>query len=204
MSEPRISRVVVGALHQSLSDHLPLRLDFYEEYLRPMRLREGRIGAASFLAALSFLRLEGSAWDPVMVRAGRHAADWVFDGLSPVQRTWYRHLPARWRFRNGVHLARDLVVDTMPKSRARLSIRRRHGRLEIRGSPFCEVRERVSSPMCRFYAAALERFCELLDVDIRVKWEGCRAMGDDHCALIFQASSDQAANARPGERVAKV
>jgi hypothetical protein len=203
MSEPRISRVVVGALHQALSDQLPLRLDFYEEYLRPMRLREGRIGAASFLAALSFLRREGSAWEPVMVRAGRHAADWVFDGLSPLQRAWRRHLPVGWRFRTAVRLVRDLVVDTMPRSGAKFVIHRRRGRLDIRGSAFCDVRERATSPMCRFYGAALERFCELLDVDVRIMWEGCRAMGDDHCALLFQIPTGEAADARSGRRIAK-
>jgi hypothetical protein len=185
MTEPRISRVVVGALHQALADHLPLRLEFYEDYLRPMRLREGRVGAASFLAALSFLRREDGEWERVMMRAGHHAAEWIFDSFSGWQQALYRRVPIAWRVKHALRLVRDLISETMPDSRATFAFRRGHGRLVIHGSAFCDVRERTPAPMCRFYGATLERLSELLNVSVRLSWEGCRAMGEPSCVLML-------------------
>jgi hypothetical protein len=186
MGELRVGRVVVGALHQALVDHLPLRIEFYEGYLRPMRLREGRVGAASFLAALSFLRREGDEWEAVMARAGRIAAEWTFDGLPNLQRYWVRRLPASWRARRALRLARELVAETIPASHATGTLSHGLGVLEIQGSAFCDARERARAPRCRFYGAALERFCGLLDMEVRVDWDGCRAMGHRSCSLHFR------------------
>jgi hypothetical protein len=60
MSEPKIGRLVVASLHQAIAERLPLKLEFYENWLKPLGLlKEGRtIGVASFNAALSFLRRE--------------------------------------------------------------------------------------------------------------------------------------------------
>ena len=197
MSEPRIGRIVVASLHQALADCLPLRLEFYEDYLRPVRLREGRVGAASFLAALSFLRREDEAWGPVMEKAGRHAADWEFDALSALRRAWYRRLPGALRLRAVLRIARTLVKDTAPDSRARSRVSNRTGRLEIVQSAFCDVREPTSAPLCHFYRAAVERLAELLAVDVHVSWNGCRAMGDDMCRL--EASTPRPGGARSAD-----
>lgn len=188
MSEPRIGRVVVASLHQALSDCLPLRLEFYEDYLRPTRLREGRVGAASFLAALSFLRREDEAWAPVMTRAGRHAAEWEFMSLSALRRAWYRRLPLTLRVRAVLRLARALVSHTAPATRATSRVSGDAGRLEIVQSAFCDVRERTPAPLCHFYLAAVERLAELVAIDARVTWHGCRAMGSETCALEISAA----------------
>ena len=60
MSEPRIGRLLVASLHQAIAESLPLRLEFYENWLKPLGLlkRGQAIGLASFNAALSFLRRE--------------------------------------------------------------------------------------------------------------------------------------------------
>ena len=60
MSEPKIGRLLVASLHQAIAESIPLRLEFYENWLKPLGLlQQGRvIGAASFSAALSFLRRE--------------------------------------------------------------------------------------------------------------------------------------------------
>ena len=60
MREPRIGRLVIAALHQAIAEALPLRLEFYENWLKPLGLlKEGKhIGPAPFSAALSFLRRE--------------------------------------------------------------------------------------------------------------------------------------------------
>ena len=63
MSEPRIGRVLVASLHQSIADLLPTRLEFYENWLNVSGLREGTIGLAPLSAVLSFLRTEGDAYN---------------------------------------------------------------------------------------------------------------------------------------------
>jgi len=186
MSEARIGRVVVASIHQALADHIPLRLDFYENYLRPMRLREGRIGTASFLAALSFLRREDGAWTPVMTKAGRSAADWEFANLSRLRRAWYRRLPAGWRLRLLLGMARDLVAQTSPTTRAKTAVTSVGAVIDIHHSPFCEVRDTSALPLCGFYSAAFDRLAELLLIDGNAVAIGCRAMGRPFCRWELQ------------------
>ena len=43
MREPRIGRLVIAALHQAIAEALPLRLEFYENWLKPLGLlKEGK------------------------------------------------------------------------------------------------------------------------------------------------------------------
>ncbi len=56
MSEDGIGRVLVASLHQSIAEHLPARLGFYENWLSAAKLRDGAIGLAPLYAVLSFLR----------------------------------------------------------------------------------------------------------------------------------------------------
>src|SRR4029450_9494611 len=99
MSEPRIGRLVVASLHQAIAEALPLRLDFYENWLKPLGLlREGRhIGVASFAAALSSPRREEPPfiYHQVTRRAGDLAGQWTFDSLPWARRQWLAFLPAR-------------------------------------------------------------------------------------------------------------
>src|SRR4029078_3545354 len=76
MSEPRIGRVLVASLPQSIADLLPARLEFYENSLTGAGLRDGSIGLARLSAVLSFLRSEGEAYNPITARAGEYAAAW--------------------------------------------------------------------------------------------------------------------------------
>jgi len=63
MREAGIGRVLVASLHQAISDILPTRLGFYENWLNAEGLREGTIGLAPLYAVLSFLRQEeGNAY----------------------------------------------------------------------------------------------------------------------------------------------
>lgn len=184
MSEARIGRVVAAALHQALADTLPLRLDYYEGWLKPWHLREGRVGQASFNAVLSFLRLEGGAWEPVMARAGRYAADWTFESLSAVRRAALPRLPARLRMRAVLRLAARLVNETAPQSGASTSVDVTGGRLDIGNSAFCDVRQPAGEPLCGFYVSALARFCDLVGLEARVSPAACRAMGETRCVVV--------------------
>jgi hypothetical protein len=65
MTDGVVGRVLVASLHQGLVDLHPTRLEFYEGWLNPSGLRDGRIGLASLAAVLSFLRQEGGPYDLV-------------------------------------------------------------------------------------------------------------------------------------------
>ena len=174
---------MAAALHEALASQLPMRLEFYEHWLKPAGLREGRVGLASFQAVLSFLRREEDMWGTVMQGAGEHAAEWMFQTLAPFRRAVLRRLPKRARLRMALRLASRLVVDTHPSSGPRVTVRRENGRLEIVRSAFGDVRARADSPQCMFYAAALARFCRLLGIDADVATAQCRGMGHDVCVI---------------------
>jgi hypothetical protein len=187
MSEPRIGRLVVASLHQAIAETLPLRLDFYENWLKPLGLlREGRhIGVASFAAALSFLRREepASIYDAVTRRAGDLAAQWTFDSLPWARRRWLAILPGRLRARAALRMARLVARAAYPGIRTRFSLQRGRGRLDVRGSIFCQVREPVSSPLCGFYAGLVTRLLAEHGIEGDVTLVDCLASGHSSCHM---------------------
>jgi predicted hydrocarbon binding protein len=192
MTDVRIGRIVAAAVHQAVADHMPLRLEFYEHYLKPMRFRQASLGAASFAAALSFLRLEPGAYEPVVTRAGRYAADWTFASVPRLRRAVWRRLPRRFRLRAALRLARQIVAETAPEVRARAFVGDREGRLDINHSLFCEVRKPVEAPLCGYFASALNTLCRHLRVPADVRIVGCRATGHPHCLLALEALASDA------------
>lgn len=199
MGESRIGRVVVASLHQALADHLPTRLEFYESYLRPLRMRTGAVGVASFSAALSFLKHEDAAWAPVMASAGRHAADWTWDAQAAWRRAWWGRAPQVLRRRTALRLARRLVRDTSDASSARVRRRARLPALEIGRSLFCDVRQAADEPLCGFYAAALDRFLELMRVNATTSIAACRATGEGPCVIVVGPDVDDTAGSASAE-----
>ena len=175
MSEPRIGRVLVASLHQSIADLLPNRLEFYENWLSVSGLRDGTIGLAPLSAVLSFLRAEGDAYNSITERAGEYAAAWTIDNVGPFERRLIRALPSGLRARAALRTARGLVRATYPGSRAITRVRRGGASIDLRGSLFCEVREASMLPLCGFYAAAIKRVLGLLDVPNDVQVNECRA-----------------------------
>jgi len=179
-----VGRVLAASLHQAIADLLPTRLEFYESWLRPESLHDGRMGLAPFNAVLSFLRKEGDAYEPVMARAGTYAAEWTTSGLSPVRRAWLRRAPAWLRRRLVLGVAREMVGRTSPKSRARARWRKGTGALTVRDSVFCTVREPVAHPLCAFHAAAVRALMEAFALPVEVETSECRAMGTAEECLI--------------------
>ena len=177
MSEPRIGRVLVASLHQSIADVLPNRLEFYENWLNVSGLREGTIGLAPLSAVLGFLRTEGSAYAEITSRAGQYAADWTVHSLTPFERRLFRALPASLRLRAALRTARALVRSTYPGSRAIVRLKRGTASIDLRGSLFCEVREASVLPLCGFYAAAISRVLHLFDLRAEAEVSECRAGG---------------------------
>jgi len=184
MSEPRIGRVLVASLHQSIADLLPYRLEFYENWLNVSGLRDGTIGLAPLSAVLSFLRAEGDAYNAITERAGEYAAAWTVDNVGPVERRIVRALPGGLRARAALRIARGLVRATYPGSRAITRFKRGNASVDLRGSLFCEVREASMLPLCGFYAAAIKRVLELVDVPSDVRVNECRASGRQKGCLL--------------------
>jgi hypothetical protein len=185
MRDAGIGRVLVASLHQAISDELPTRLGFYESWLHAEGLRDGTIGLAPLYAVLSFLRQEGAAYDQVMVRAGEYAAEWSVAEVGAVERRAIESAPAWLRLRLIMRLARQLVRSSYQSSRMSARVRRGAAEINVRGSVFCSVREPVTQPLCRYYAAALGRMLGLFNVPGRVVVRTCRSTGDggSHCIL---------------------
>jgi hypothetical protein len=177
MTEPRIGRVLVASLHQAIADVLPMRLEFYENWLNTSGLREGTIGLAPLSAVLGFLRTEGEAYPLITARAGQYAADWTVDNLSGFERRVIRALPPALRARAALRTARSLVRSTYPGSRAIVRLRSGRASIDLRGSLFCEVREASASPLCGFYAAAIVHVLELFSLRADGHVSECRASG---------------------------
>ncbi len=177
MSEARIGRVLVASLHQAIADLLPMRLEFYENWLNSSGLREGTIGLAPLSAVLSFLRQEGPAYDEITRRAGVYAAEWTVRSLPGMERRLINVLPMPLRVRAALRAGRMLIRNTYPGSRALMKLKKGEASVDLRGSLFCEVREASALPLCGFYAAALGRVLELFSIEARMQVVECRASG---------------------------
>lgn len=181
MSESKIGRVLVASLHQAISELLPTRLEFYENWLHPSRLREGTIGRASLTAVLSFLRHEDGAYAPATERAGQLAAQWTVESLTGAELTVTSALPIQLRARATLWIARRLVKATYSGSRAAISLRRGSGTVDISDSIFCDVREKADRPLCGFYAAAITRLADAFEMEAEAHVVSCRGNGGALC-----------------------
>ena len=183
--------MLVASLHQGISDLMPTRLEFYENWLNPAGMRDGKIGLAPLAAVLSFLRQEGEPYALVMRRAGEYSAQWTFDGLAPIQRSLIRALPLMFRARMAMQLAKRVVRRTYLGSRAGAKLRRGEGTFTLQSSVFCNVREPCKAPLCVFYSAALSHLLTLVGVTGNVIVQGCQGVGDSACVIAVSVQPDQ-------------
>jgi predicted hydrocarbon binding protein len=193
MNEAGIGRLLVASLHQGIADLLPTRLEFYEAWLNPSGLRDGRIGLAPLAAVLSFLRQEGDVYTLITARAGEYTAEWTVADLPALQRAVLRAAPPRIRLHLVMRLARQMIRNTYRGSRAIVRWRQGRGAVDIRGSIFCEVRDRVEQPLCEFYASAIRRLMYLFTLDVEVGTEQCRATGGGQCLMTVLVRPTEAA-----------
>jgi hypothetical protein len=181
--EGGIGRLLVASLHQGIADLLPTRLEFYESWLNPSGLRDGRIGLAPLAAVLSFLRQEGEPYRLIAGRAGEYTAEWTVADLPGFQRAIIRAAPPGLRLHLVMRVARKMIRNTYRGSRAIVKWRKGKGAVDIRGSIFCEVRDRTEQPLCEFYASAIRRQMYLFNLDVEVGTEQCRATGAEQCLM---------------------
>lgn len=183
MTDAAVGRLLVASLHQSIAELLPMRLEFYEAWLNPSGLREGRIGLAPLAAVLSFLRLEGTPYQLIVARAGEFTAEWIVSDLAP----WHKRLilasPPLLRKRLVVRVAKWMVRSTYGATDVRVKWQKWQGAMDLRDSLFCAVRDRVDQPLCEFYASAMRRLMSLFELDADIVTRQCRATGAPHCAM---------------------
>ena len=110
MNDAGVGRLLVASLHQGIADLLPSRLEFYESWLNPSGLREGRIGLAPLAAVLSFLRQEGEPYWLIAARAGEYSAEWTVASLPPFERALIRMAPEPMRLRLVMRVARPVAI----------------------------------------------------------------------------------------------
>ena len=169
MVDAGIGRLLISSLHQGIADVSPNRLEFYEGWLSPAGMRDGRIGLAPLGAVLSFLhREEAPANDQIPVRAGRHAADWTFAGLSGFRRWYIQKMPTGMRARAAVGLGKRLIVATVRESKVKAQFNGSSGAIDINSALFDQLREPATIPMRAFYASALERLLAHCALDAEV------------------------------------
>jgi len=169
MVDAGIGRLLISSLHQGIADVSPTRLDFYENWLSPAGMRDGRIGLAPLGAVLSFLhREEPPANEQIVERAGRYAADWTFEELSALRRWYIARLPTSLRARAAIALGKRLILATVRESKVRSRINGMTAGIDINSALFDQLRDPATIPMRAFYASAIERLLAHCAVDAAV------------------------------------
>src|SRR6185295_12627313 len=123
MNDAVVGRLLVASLHQAIADLLPTRLEFYESWLNPGGLREGRIGLAPLAAVLSFLRLEGEPYHLITARAGEYTAEWTVAELPKWRARMIHAAPPAIRKRLVIGVARWMVRSTYGDTNVRVQWR---------------------------------------------------------------------------------
>ncbi len=158
MVDAGIGRLLISSLHQGIADISPNRLEFYENWLSPAGMRDGRIGLAPLGAVLSFLyREESPANDQIVTRAGRYAADWTFEDLSTARRWFIRRLPTTMRARAALSLSKRLIYATVSESKVKTQLNGTSAAIDINSALFDQLRHPATIPMRAFYASAVDR-----------------------------------------------
>lgn len=169
MVDAGIGRLLISSLHQGIADVSPNRLEFYENWLSPTGMRDGRIGLAPLGAVLSFLhREEPPANDQIVARAGRHAADWTFEELSALRRWLIRRLPMALRQRAAIGLGKRLIFATVRESKVKTHFKGASAAIDIHSALFDQLRDPATIPMRAFYASAVDRLLAHCAVDAEV------------------------------------
>jgi hypothetical protein len=193
MTEAHLGRLLPACLHQAIADALPQRLEFYEEWLDPVGLRNGSIGLAPLSAVTGFLRTEGDEYDAVVARAGALAAQWSVAALPPYQRRLGASLPSGLRVRYALRVASRIAKDIMSTSSVATKLKRGHATFAVQSSVFCGVREPQARPLCGFYRALALETLRAFHVSADARIESCRAVSGSSCVIALEIRSERQA-----------
>ncbi|ODS55079.1 MAG: hypothetical protein ABS36_10020 [Acidobacteria bacterium SCN 69-37] len=184
MTEGHIGRLVAASLHQAISEALPQRLDFYENWLHSEGLRDGSIGRAPMMAVLGFLRTEDDdGYDRVVARAGALAAEWALMTLPAYRRRMVTWMPGRFRIGAALRVAAAIAEIVDSGSRLRVRSRGVGAEVEVISSVFCSVRGVQPAPLCGFYRALAVTTLAHFGLPSTAQVDRCRAMGAGSCLI---------------------
>ena len=187
MTEAHLGRLLPACLHQAIADVLPDRLEYYEEWLDPVDLRNGSIGLAPLSAVNGFLRIEGTRYTEVVERAGVLAAAWSLDSVSPSWRRVGASLPTGLRARFALRIVRRIVRDILSSSSATSKVSRGRATVTVDSSAFCMVRDRSAVPLCGFYRALTVEVLRSFHVSANASIESCQAVsGNRQCVIAIE------------------
>ena len=190
MTETHLGRLLPACLHQAISDVMPNRLEYYEEWLSPDGLRDGTIGLAPVTAVLGFLRTEGELYHAVVSRAGTLAADWTLAGAPSLGRRVGGVLPLAFRAYYGLRMVRRITSDVFSRTVASTRLRRGRATVRFTGSAFCSTRGPQIRPLCDFYASLAVETLRHFQVATTAQIESCRAVGGgDVCVVTLTLGS---------------
>jgi hypothetical protein len=170
-----------------------MRAEFYDHWLGSDAWRDGEVDLAALSAVLGFLRTEGDAYDRVVSRGGRLAAEWTVASMSSGRRRLLSWLPGWLRTRVALRTAVRVVRSLTSSREVRARVRQQCAEVRVTASIFCAVRERAASPLCGFHlAAAVETFRQL-GVPATGRVERCHAVDRNGCVLLVDVSRARAA-----------
>lgn len=173
MVDPGIGRLLIASLHQGVADVSPMRLPFYEDWLSPTGMREGRMGLAPLGAVLSFLHREHPPDDErIPDRAGFCAAEWTYQAHQGLKMRLTRRMALKTRTRSALKLGKALVVETISGSQVTTELDGPKGIIEVQSRLFEYLREPSAAPMRRYYAAAFAELLRRFDVNATVREDG--------------------------------
>jgi hypothetical protein len=178
-----------ACLHQAIADVLPQRLEFYEEWLDPVGLRDGSIGLAPLSAVIGFLRTEGADYNAVVERAGQLAAQWSVASRPPYQRRIGSSLPVALRWRFALRVAGGIARDILSTSSVAMKVRRGRATMRVQSSVFCSTREPQTQPLCGFYRALAMETLRAFHIGATARIDACRAMSGNTCVISLEMAS---------------
>src|SRR5687767_3031230 len=150
MTDVRVGRLLVASLHQAIHEELPMRAEFYDHWLGADAWRDGSVDLAALSAVLGFLRTEGDAYERVVARGGRLAAEWTVASMSSSRRRLLSWLPSALRRRAALRTAVGVVRSLTTSREVRARVRQKRAEVRVTASVFCAVRERTARPLCGF------------------------------------------------------
>ncbi|HEX5069393.1 MAG TPA: hypothetical protein VFV78_04190 [Vicinamibacterales bacterium] len=189
MTEAPLGRLLPACLHQAIADVLPQRLEFYEEWLDPVGLRNGSIGLAPLSAVIGFLRTEGADYDAVVARAGQLAAQWSVESRPPYERRLGGALPVGLRWRFALRVARGIARDIVSTSTVAIKVRRGKATMRVQSSVFCSAREPQKDPLCGFYRALAVETLRAFHLVATARIDACRAVSGSICVISLEMAS---------------
>ena len=186
MKEDLVERLFLASLRQALEDIAPEQLEVFLEWFDPAD-RRPRFHIAPVMGAVSYLRRDRALYRRVMEQAGRYAADWSYEHLSPVERKFWGSMPRAGRDRAVRRLLRAGLKNIHRDGE--LEARREGSKLvvTVSNSIFCRTVS-GNGPVCVYYGSLFTGLMERAALRWSLVVESsCGGQGRPEC--LFEATA---------------